>query len=187
MNENTKGEQGVVDYVEIDFWGNLKEAIEQLQYYHRRKMKVKTNFNGNWLYSDKVDLENTYKEVTGKTYTEFRKWQQEEHEQYLREEAEHKAKIPELTKHYIEEGHKLIEEKYWELWDKCVPIRLDDLYKGWELDCCLEIIKALNENKSFVECKKIFSNQGHSGMSAGLMKSMLKSFHKDGEKLIEIL
>lgn len=109
MNEITKTEQGVDDYVEMDFWGNLKETIEQLQYYHRRKMKVKTNFNGNWLYSDKVDLESTYKEVTGKTYTEFRKWQQEEHEKYLREEAEHKAKIPELTKHYIEEGHKLIE------------------------------------------------------------------------------
>ena len=47
MNENTKSEQDVVDYVEIDFWGNLKEIIEQLQDYHRRKMKVKTNFNGN--------------------------------------------------------------------------------------------------------------------------------------------
>lgn len=187
MNEITKTKQSVDDYAEIPSWGNLKESIETLQYYHKRNMKVKTDFNGKWLYSDKVDLENTYKEVTGRTYTEFRKWQKEEHEKYLREKAEHKAKIPELTKHYIEEGHKLIEEKYWELWDKCVPIRLDDLYEGWDLDCCLEILKALNENKSFAECKKIFSNQGHSNMSAGLMKSMLKSFHKDGEKLIKIL
>lgn len=178
-----------MDYeiIDIPLSFNLKEMILCLREYHYSGRKVKTEFNGHWLYSDKVDLENTYKELTGKTYTEYQQFLKDEHDRYIKEEAEHKAKIPELTKKYIEEGRKVIAKKYWKLWDECVPIRLDDIYRGWELDCCLDIIKALNENKSFKEIQKIFGEQEHSGMSAGLLKSMLYSFHDKGKELIKTL
>ena len=57
--------------------------------------------------------------------------------------------------HWIEEGHKIIDSKYWEKWDMCVPIRLDDLYHGMELGCCLEIVKALNEGCELSQAIKI--------------------------------
>ena len=34
---------------------------------------------------------------------------------------------------YISDGHKILDEKYWNDWDKCVPIRVNDIYGGMEL------------------------------------------------------
>lgn len=49
------------------------------------------------------------------------------------------------VEYYVEKGHELLDKKYWKDWDEIVPIRLNDLYHGMELKCCLEIVSALNE------------------------------------------
>lgn len=59
---------------------------------------------------------------------------------------------------------------------KCVPIRLDDLYRGWELDCFKEIFEAYRAGKTKEEIKNIMEDQGHSGMSWGLMCSLIHTF-----------
>ena len=166
---------------------SLDDTIELLLSMKNDGIKAKCCFNGTWLYSDDVTIDSAYVAVCGGTKSEVEKRRKEEHEKYLREEAEHKSKIPNLTKEYIEKGHKLIDEKYWELWDKCVPIRLDDIYHGMELDCCLEIIQAVNDGKPLREVKTIFYNQGHSGMSASLVASMVKSFHEKGEEVVKYI
>lgn len=101
-----------------------------------------------------------------------------------KQDEEHKAKIPELTEYWIEEGHKHISPEYWTLWDECVPIRLGDLYKGMELDCTLKLVKILNTSDNiedtYQKAKEEIESQGHSGMSFGLVKSMIRSFHKNG-------
>lgn len=86
-----------------------------------------------------------------------------------------KNKNSELTKYWIKEGHKVLSQDKWDEWDRCVPIRLGDLYKGMELGQCLDIIKTVKDN-SIVAGIKVMKNQGHSGMSWGLMKSMIKTF-----------
>lgn len=82
--------------------------------------------------------------------------------------------------YWIEEGHKVIDRKYWETWDEIVPIRLDDLYHGMELGCCLEVIKALNEGCEISYAIKLMEDQNHSGMSWCLVRSMVKAFCNRG-------
>ena len=64
------------------------------------------------------------------------------------------------------EEKEILDEKYLELWNKCVPIRLGDLYQGMELGMCLDIIKELNNNCTLDEAKVIIESQGHSGPTA---------------------
>ena len=85
----------------------------------------------------------------------------------------------------------MIEEEL-EYWDKCVPIRLNDLYQGMELGCTLSIIRVMKDksislDERLVKARRVVDSQGHSGMSASLMFSMLCKFCPDGEKLVEYL
>jgi hypothetical protein len=105
-------------------------------------------------------------------------------EEYEAELRRHEEAIPELTKQWIEKGNQILDEKYRETWAECVPIRLDDLYRGMELGNCLEIIEQLNNDKTVEEVKPLIENQGHSGMSFGLVCSMIKSFCDRGDEFV---
>lgn len=124
--------------------------------------------------------------VTGKTIAEREAKRRAWYEEYDRKEREHKARIPELTEKYRKEARGVIPEDKLSRWDKIVPIRLDDLYKGMELDEWLKMIRILNEDSSkeerFIKAKEIFDNAGHSGMSASLVLSGLCEFHPDGKE-----
>lgn len=87
-----------------------------------------------------------------------------------------------MTKEWIEKGNKILDEKYRDLWAECVPIRLDDLYQGFELGACLDIVKELNAGCDLEVAKGIIEKQGHSGMSFGLVCSMVKSFCDRGNE-----
>lgn len=148
-------------------------------------------FNGRTLYSTD-SLDDIYIKVTGKTKRLFDEYQRQEIENYEREENEFKARTPLLTEEYRKRARGIIPQEHLEFWDKIVPIRLQDLYHGMELDCWLDLIKVLNdESKSkeirMKECLNIFINQGHSGMSAGLVCSGLCKFHALGRELTEYI
>lgn len=100
---------------------------------------------------------------------------------------EYKAKIPKLTKEWIVKGHEILNEKYWTDWDKCVPIRLGDLYRGMELKACLEIIEPLNNGCSLEKAKEIIEKQNHSGLSSSLVKTMAKAFCDRGREFAEFV
>lgn len=89
--------------------------------------------------------------------------------------------MTELERKWIEEGHKILDEKYWAEWDEIVPIRLNDLYEGMELEACLAIVKPLNEGCWLDEAYKIIESQGHSGMSFSLVMAMVYHFCDRGE------
>ena len=57
--------------------------------------------------------------------------------------------------------------------DRCVPIRLGDLYEGMELGQCLDIIKTVKDD-SIAAGIEVMKNQGHSGMSWGLYDGTTK-------------
>ena len=79
---------------------------------------------------------------------------------------------------------RMVLEKYHETWAKCVPIRLDDLYQGMELGATLDIVKELNAGCELQKAKEIIEGQGHSGMSFGLVCSMVKSFCDRGQEFV---
>ncbi len=169
-------------YKKIEFgFGNIESAIKELK---SHKELVCGSFNGKILYSDIDDLDSAYVKITGKTKAECDKDERIRQEEYEEEQRKHKEAIPELTKEWIEKGNTILDEKYREKWAKCVPIRLDDLYHGMELKCCLDIVIELNKGCSLDEAKAIIDSQGHSGMSFGLVCSMVKSFCDRGTEFV---
>jgi len=166
------------NYRKIEFGAgdSIERAMKDLERFKERGELVYGEFNGKQLYSDIDDLDSAFKKVTGKTKAEFDEYQQKWHEEYKEKERKHKEAIPELTKEWIEKGNAILDKKHHELWAKIVPVRLKDLYKGFELGACLDIVKELNAGCELETAKTIIEGQGHSGMSFGLVCSMVKSF-----------
>ncbi|OLA71440.1 MAG: hypothetical protein BHW52_03315 [Ruminococcus sp. 37_24] len=175
-------------YIDVDF--NCGMTIEEaVKYLHQLSYKTGKDycgaFNGNTLSSD-MTVDEAYIKCIGKTFKEFKDEQEKMRQDLIRREEEHKKKIPELTKYWIKEGHKILSQDKWDEWDRCVPIRLGDLYEGMELGQCLDIIKTVKDN-SIVAGIEVMKNQGHSGMSWGLMKSMIYTFCDCGNEFVETL
>lgn len=146
-------------------------------------------FNGHDIYSTDT-LDEVYKKVTGKTKVEFDKGYEEWKSDYERHKEEYKARIPELTKKYCDEARGVILESEYDFWDKIVPIRLGDLYEGLELGCTLDLCRIMRDEKLAYDERlrkayDAFMAQGHSGMSAGLVASMLRRFCPDGDDLAD--
>ncbi len=174
------------NYMKIEFSGgiSIESAIKELNRYKESGALFYGEFNGQKLYSDIDDLDSAYKKITGKTKAEFDEERKRENDNYKEEERKHKNAIPELTKEWIEKGNTILDEKYREKWAKCVPIRLDDLYRGMELGNCLDIVEQLNKGEELEKVKPLIENQGHSGMSFGLVCSMVKSFCDRGGEFV---
>ena len=163
---------------------SIERAMQDLARFKERGELVYGEFNGQRLYSDIDDVDSAYKKITGKTKAEFDAERKAENDRYKEEQRKHKEAIPELTKEWIEKGNVILDEKYHELWAKCVPIRLDDLYQGMELGATLDIVKELNAGCELQKAKTIIEAQGHSGMSFGLVCSMVKSFCDRGQEFV---
>lgn len=174
-------------YTKIECWGNVENAVQELVGYSIKNhgRLACCEFNGVTLYSDTVSLDSAYREVTGKSYFQFNEDQKAWHKEYDRKEAEHKAAIPDLTQAWIKKGHEILSEDKWDYWDKIVPIRLGDLYHGMELGNCLDIVQILNEGCSLDEARQEIENQNHSGMSFGLVRSMVREFSDRGNEFSE--
>ena len=169
-------------YKKIEFrLGNIESAVEELKSYNDLVCGL---FNDEMLYSDIDDIDSAYLKITGKTKAEIDEAESIRNKEYEEEKRKHREAIPELTKEWIEKGNTHLDEKYRELWAKCVPIRLSDLYKGMELGSCLEIIEQLNNGKPVEEVKPLIENQGHSGTSFSLVCSMVESFCDRGQEFV---
>ena len=173
------------NYKEIGYLGNdVESTVNALLRYKEEGKLICTEFNGVVLYSDTVTMDGAYIEITGKTKAEFDKEQQEWKENYDKAEKEHKESIPFLTETWKMKGREILADDKWEYWDKIVPIRLGDLYHGMELGCCLDIAKILNNNGTLEEAKQMIESQNHSGMSWGLVCSMVREFCTRGQEFV---
>lgn len=147
-------------------------------------------FNGKKLLST-YTLDECYREVTGVTLAEYEERQKKMREEYLKKEEEFKASIPSKIDEYRKKAIGIIHDNKIAYWNKIVPIRLNDLYHGMELDCWLELIAELNKDipkeDKFQKCKEMFDKQGHSGMSANLVFSGLEQFHELGKELVKYI
>lgn len=166
---------------------NLDKAYQELQ----DNAPSYGEFNEKTLYSTD-SLDEVFVKVTGKSKVEHDEYIRKIREEYERKEAEFKAKIPKLTADYRKRARGIIPEEHLEYWDEIVPIRLNDLYHGMELDCLLELVAVLNDTSKkelerFEMCRSLFSKQGHSGMSAGLVFMGLTCLHPLGEMLVSYI
>ncbi len=176
-----------VKYRKLDFYyGGIENFVHLLLKHKEKDELVYADFNGHRFYSDKITMDGAYMELTGKTKAEFDAMIKEQHEAWEKQRREHKASIPEKTEYWRAKGKEILSIDKWEYWDKIVPIRLEDLYEGMELECCLDLVALLKEG-AFEEAKEMLNNQGHSGMSYGLVCTMLKEFADNGEEFLEFI
>ena len=175
-------------YRKIDFspGRNIEECVNELLEYKAKGELVFGVFNGHKLYSDTVTLDNAYKEITGNTKKEYNDYLKRRCEEYEKQKQEHIKSIPYKSKVWMDKGREILDKSKWELWDKIVSIRINDLYQGEELGWCLDIVKTLN-NGTLEEAKKVIENQGHSGMSFGLVCAMVKEFSPRGEEFFNYI
>lgn len=175
------------NYKEIDLWAgcSIEMAVKELLKYKLKGELACCNFNDTILYSDTVTLDSAYKQITGKTKEEYEQSYKNWCDEYDKKKEEFKKTIPELTEIWIEKGKQILDEDEWDYWAKIVPIRLNDLYQGMELGCCLDIVKILNDGGTLEEAKEEINKQGHSGMSFGLVCSMVREFCKRGEEFVK--
>ena len=171
--------------IEFSAGSTLESAVKQLMEFKRKGETVSGSFNGTVLFSDVDDFDSAYKKVLGMSKAEFDDAEMARQAKYEEEAKMHENSIPEQTKAWIEKGERILDKEFHELWAKCVPIRLGDLYRGMELGCCLDIVEKLNSNCKFSDAKETLDKQGHSGMSHGLVCSMIESFCVRGRKFVK--
>lgn len=172
--------------IEFDCGETIQECVNELIQYRDRGQMVFGTFNGHKLYSDTVTLDSAYQQITGKTKKEFNSEIKKQNEEYEKQKQQHINNIPNLSQYWMEKGREVLDRNKWEYWDRIVPIRLDDLYQGMELKQCLDIVTLLKEDK-FEEAKELINNQGHSGLSFGLVCSMIREFSDKGEKFVSLI
>ena len=78
---------------------------------------------------------------------------------------------------YIVRGHKVFREDKLNTWDKIVPIGVDDVYNGLEVENALQIVEEYERSHDVTECKRIFNEANHSVISADLVKAIIYQFY----------
>lgn len=163
------------------FWGvNLDEAIKTLETEKKSGNNVYIDFNGHRLYSLLDDENSCYMKVLKKSKVQWEKDRRESLkrlEQEIKErERQAEIKIPK----WVERGEKLIYPQRRDSWKHCVDIRVHDLYHGMDLDNALDIMECLENGGTVEEANKILEDANHSGMSYGIVLSIIVSFSKRG-------
>ena len=92
-----------------------------------------------------------------------------------------------LIRTYIEQGHKVISQDKWSMWDQIVPFRVSYIYHGREVKNALDILESYKEEKDLHKARKIFDDAEHSGWSAGLVVRIIMDFSDDYKVLLTAL
>lgn len=167
----------VQGYKRLENFYDLEGCYKCFKSNLNRYSKFFVVFNGTFLKSDEdsqVTIDDLYLKVIGMNKSDYDLQCLHEREQYQKELDEFKSKIPELTIKYVEKAKGIIDDI--ETWKKYVPARLNDIYRGMELDCVLELIKLIKDGKSFKEVENKLNDQGHSYMSYSIVLQLLKVF-----------
>ena len=178
-------EQSKLNKIEFSAGQNIESAYRDLQEY----APSYGEFNDHTIYSFET-LDEIFQKIVGMTKDEYYKYAKEEEEKRQQELKTYKERIPELITYYKDKARGIIPENKLKYWDRIVPIRLNDLYRGMELQCLLDIITILNdENKTkedrFNNCYDLFYKQGHSGTSGMIVLSGLKQLHPLGYEFVD--
>ena len=143
---------------EVDFYAcDICSCLEELKRMAEECGEdCRLRFNNSYLLStDSID--EAYLRIVGVTKAEYDAFSQKKQEEYERELAEHKARIPKLTEKYRNEARGLVIDSELEFWDKIVPTRLGDLYRGMELRQVLDYTVKEIADGSFTDLQdKVF-------------------------------
>lgn len=178
------------DYVQItNFWDieQMHLALHQFKFDNPDK-KGYAEFNGFIFFTDDDDLtiDHFYQTICGEPKAEHKAKQDQWLKDYSKRDLLQNTTNCELISSFIINGLQILPPEHYEKWIKIVPVRVMDLYHGWDLDNFLELYIAL-QNETFESVKDRFYEQGHSGGSASIILGMLKEFSPKGKEFFEFL
>lgn len=174
--------------VKLDgYLGDIDNAVKMLQEYQARGESVYVEFNGHKLYSADITLDGAYKEITGQTKAEFDKVQEEWLENYRKEQAEKKEQAEQRIPEWLKRGEKLISADKKEMWEKYVKQSAQSkFYLGADVESALEIMEKIATGASQEEIDKLVHEQGHSGTSYVVVRSMVRDFYGQDIENLEV-
>lgn len=144
-------------------------------------------FNSTMMYSTE-SLDNFYHRHFHKSQKEFEKELELERAYREQKQIEHIQNTPRLIIEYRQKARGIITESRLPAWDNIVPTRVSGIYEGYDLQCALDLITILNEDKPILEridkCREKFAEQAHSGCSGTVVLGLTSAFHKDGMHLM---
>ena len=164
---------------------NIESAVNRLLEAKKQGKHAYCVFNDTYLYSDNVTMDSAYIEICGCTKEEYDKKVEEEilrcREKAALRQKEAIQNIPDK----IERGRNLIYPFRFVEWARLVTDDAIALYHGCVTESVLEIMQAIEDNKSMNEIVHIFEEQGHSGMSASLTRKYVLTYSKNGYPFYE--
>lgn len=166
--------------VKLENFRTLDEAVNLLLIAKERGLKAYCDFNGHKLYSDNITVDSAYLEVTGQTKEEYNLSKKEYLEKLKKKNELAKQNAQNNIPIWIEKGKKIIFEEKYQEWEDCVVKCANSIYNGKELDAALEIMEALENEKSLEQAIDILKQQNHSGASESLVKNIIFEFSPKG-------
>ena len=171
----------------IEPMNDIKKTVDLLQTYKKYGISVYCDFNGHTLYSETVTLDSAYLEITGMTYAEYEEAVAAEIARWRKQTEERKAQARAKKPEWIERGRKLIPQELWSEWERCIDIRIEDLYDAREIEASLRVMEAHFEGTPISEISEMIDAEGHSGASYGVFRSIILTFYVGGEQLMKEL
>ena len=167
---------------EIKLYGgeSIDTAVEKLLKAKAEGRHVFCNFNDVKLYSDDVTMDSAYIKICGCTKAEWDEKMRKSSEEARKRIEEHRKRAIENIPNVIERGKALIYPFRHEEWAKLVEADAHGDYCGGITEDAIEIMTAIEEEKSVEELLEIFKEQGHSGWSAGLTRNVVMTYSRNG-------
>jgi len=81
--------------------------------------------------------------------------------------------------------YKLIPEKLWDDWEHYIDARIEELYRGEEIEHALQIMEAHASGMSTEEIYEFIISQNYSGNVLITLKTIIAYFYPKGLELIE--
>ncbi len=171
----------------VEIFGNLDEVVRELIRFRDAGFDVYCDFNGHKLYSKDISFDSAYLEVCGCTYSEYLRRSKERIAKWQEEQKREKEKATKNKLEWIVTGHKYIPEQLWSEWEKCIDIRIKDLYNGVEIEYALNIMRAYEIGTPVEKISEMIESQHHSGASYSILKSIITYFYPKGNELFQEL
>ncbi len=171
--------------IHIDIGTDFDDVVKMLMEADKRGERVFVRWYKYKIHSKGITEDKAYETAFGLNKADYLAYRKRVRAALEQEKKEREAKALANASEWIEEGKALIYPEREEAWIECVNNRVADLYNGAEVQAALEIMKSLDEGASIDEVKKTFKEQGHSGASAALARSIILHFSKRGPEFYD--
>lgn len=155
----------------------IRDMWFQVEPSQRNEIVFSMDFNG-YEINTRMSENACYKMILGKSKEEHDAEMKQYMEDSERRERDFKLNMPSFIRELEAKANGRILDEDMSEFREILPVRVADIYHGFEIECLYELIDALNEG-GIAKAKTVFESQGHSGMSAGLTASLVQRFHHE--------